>query len=125
MNNDDHFKSLRNVQSPEVVDKVDGFMKEFLKYSWLMTVAFPKMVLNFNVKGKRFDDVQVKERFVKYSAQDDVSSDDLPVGTVYLVAWPSVDHLNGSNIWKKGEVVVVSRSSVKMYENDFEDMEHM
>ena len=93
-------------KSPKSIPTVDAFTTKLIDICWSFVIAKPALALQFNVKGKRFEDI--KGRFKIHTLKEEVKTDkEEEIERVHIVAWPCIEM--GTRMWNKGSVVVFKR----------------
>lgn len=97
------------ISGSDMLEKVESFLKEFIDTCWLMTVSEPAIVLNFDVVGKMYSDYV--DHFSVYSLKKPVDDPTRTEGTVYEVVWPCVQLKFNSEMYKKGDVILIKKKT--------------
>lgn len=112
-----HADEIRNeLENLTFNDKLQAKLNEFIEkiadVSWFMEISYPKMILNFSVEGQQYKGKHDK-KFHNYATDTDVVDAEKAIGTIIVVAWPSLELEPDRGILNLGEVVTVSKIDIK------------
>jgi len=85
---------------------VTNFVKSLSRSCWLLAISTPTVFLNFDVVGKKYEDVH--KRFTQFATKNHVATtSEVGHKCIRLVAWPCLQY-EKEGFLAKGEVVVAS-----------------
>ncbi|XP_060563668.1 uncharacterized protein LOC132723028 [Ruditapes philippinarum] len=103
------FEHCQESKTHGLLDRVETFLDEYIDCCWLMTVSRPTMSLNFDVVGKMYS--ECADQFSVLSLKRNIDDPTKTAGTVYEVVWPSVHLKFESELYTKGDAIVITNKT--------------
>lgn len=100
-----------NANAPN--DPLLQYVSRCAELCWLVVTSYPPMFLEFDVKDKPFNDIQLQ--YQSYSAGSPVICDSVDaIDKVASVIWPALVTLDKTNSYTKGTILVYNKTETTM-----------